>query len=754
MPAHRFDLPIFRPTWAALWMIIGCSDKSDGKGDDGAGEDGTGEDGGGDATGGDGTGSEPYTGEVVPFLQPPFRDTWVAISTPHDVEWWNRHLFVAAGNEGLVVVDAQEPWSLERVATLALDGPAYGIAVADGFAYVVVDSFGLAVIDVADPADPVQVGSYPSTSLRGIALVEDRAYLSSESDPYFEVLDISDPSTPTSISSLEGTDSDAYDAIVIGSYAYLANGSEGLRTIDLSDESSPVEAIDDYAYGFGSYKAIEGMGDRLIVGTSDELILYDLANPAAPARLSPDINTDPLYDVAVRGDVVYTATGNAGAQGAFQAYDFSTYPELPSVWTRTLPNYTWYLATDDRHAYVAVDGCCGEVLNGIYVFSLDEQPPEPVFDAALETDNTFDLLDVSGETAFAAGTQGLWRIDLTDPKTPHVTGTQPGYMTDLDAEGDLVFVAASGLAILDGTSDDASPLYEGPLDAQAVAARGDQLVIVDPSAALAVLDVSDPTAPIEVGHYDGSFVDVSVTEGQAWGSQYLDSYQFEVLALDLTDPSSPGLMAAEPLSHACLGGDLSIGDTVGIVVCGEYGALLLDADAEDVATLFRGAVPTYGVPSQARMVGDVVWIADGEVGLTLADGAHPAGAAVSGQWRVPAGSHVYEVAPLGALALILDSAALRVLDPPMVALAESYATGSPGETLTYTATWTDAYEAWNEGATCRPTGGVCAIESIDQAAHSARVTWTLPPESGDFELAVAVGNLQYFVVARDRVHLD
>jgi hypothetical protein len=67
---------------------------------------------------------------------------------------------------------------------------------------------------------------------------EDRAYLCAGS--YLVVLDVADPRHPAEMGRIR-TPGIAIEVHVTGSYAYVADGDEGLRVIDISTPSSPKE---------------------------------------------------------------------------------------------------------------------------------------------------------------------------------------------------------------------------------------------------------------------------------------------------------------------------------------------------------------------------------------------------------------------------------------------------------------------------------------------------------------------------------
>ncbi len=112
---------------------------------------------------------------------------------PRDVRVEGTIAYVANGQTGLTTVDVSNPAAPAVLATLAIDGFASAIDVADGVAYVAAGSGGLHVFSVADPAAPSVLGSSPGMFALGVAVAGDWAWVA-DTMPGVSVLDVSDPS--------------------------------------------------------------------------------------------------------------------------------------------------------------------------------------------------------------------------------------------------------------------------------------------------------------------------------------------------------------------------------------------------------------------------------------------------------------------------------------------------------------------------------------------------------------------------------
>ncbi|MDP3710753.1 MAG: hypothetical protein Q8R29_03490 [bacterium] len=250
----------------------------------------------------------------------------------------NGYVYLAAGNE-ILILEAKNPQSIKKISKTHLTGQAPShVIVKDGYAYVLETLGGLNIVDVRNPSSPKVVKVFPFEShTAGFGIEENYAYIGrvastkSTAQGYsqtsmFEVVDISNPASAIVISSVEiptdirGLDLDGNYAYVIGSYpyrltpidisspanpkiiqagesivgsadlqdivvengfAFLADGSTGLRIVDVSNISSPrhVKDLDLQGRAFNIYK----WGNKLYVAVEQKYFnLADVRNSENP----------------------------------------------------------------------------------------------------------------------------------------------------------------------------------------------------------------------------------------------------------------------------------------------------------------------------------------------------------------------------------------------------------------------------------------------------------------------------------------
>jgi hypothetical protein len=137
-----------------------------------------------------------------------------------------------AGDGALYIFDISDPSSPSPVSQTSGLGEPYGLFVEGDLAYVTsADSFAdqLRIVDVSNPAAPVEIGSYFEAGLLAFRVVvrNDKAYVTDAGEGV-RVLDVSDPTNPTSEDFIN-TPGDAFTVSLNAGRIYISDGVAGLR---------------------------------------------------------------------------------------------------------------------------------------------------------------------------------------------------------------------------------------------------------------------------------------------------------------------------------------------------------------------------------------------------------------------------------------------------------------------------------------------------------------------------------------------
>ncbi|HVR28377.1 MAG TPA: FG-GAP-like repeat-containing protein [Thermoanaerobaculia bacterium] len=239
----------------------------------------------------------------------------------HDVAVASGLAFVAAGDAGLAIADVSDPESPRHLATVPLGAPARGVAAAGGqgagpepaaLVLVAADAGGLSVVDVSDPGAPFLLGSAATTGpARAVAVHEGGSIAVVAEGPLgVEVIDLAEPSRP--VVRGRAATADARAVTLAGDHALIADAVSSLTVVDLSDPDQPlVVASVPRALGgvpadvarFGSLAFLADIGFF-----ADEAVpIFDVTDPRSPlARTRLALPTeDPGRGIAADATYVY-----------------------------------------------------------------------------------------------------------------------------------------------------------------------------------------------------------------------------------------------------------------------------------------------------------------------------------------------------------------------------------------------------------------------------------------------------------------
>jgi len=220
------------------------------------------------------------------------------------------YAYVASDDDEIFKVDVSDPAGPWVADVVALDNDPYGLYergdtlfVAGTWTVFDVDFGKLTVLDYT--VIPPQIVS--ETILSGGVFIHvdgSTAYITSSVSNTFSIVDITNPANPVVISETLNA-GDCQGCVNHGDYLYVANGGVGdFQVYEISDPSSPtlVNSIDCGAF----VSSIRIANNRLVVGAfGDNMTVYELTDPANPSLYGyyPS-NSLEIYTV---GDFVYAA---------------------------------------------------------------------------------------------------------------------------------------------------------------------------------------------------------------------------------------------------------------------------------------------------------------------------------------------------------------------------------------------------------------------------------------------------------------
>jgi len=292
------------------------------------------------------------------------------------------------------------------------------------------------------------------------------AYLT-EGTGGIRILDITNPNAPTVAGTLDPA-GDAWKIQVVGKYAYVAADTAGLQIFDVSDPSAPVltatydtsgEALD--VYVSGKYAFVADGGSLYVV-------IIDISDPYAPIWVS-NIFMDGYNQsgVFVSGKYLYASD----REYEMQSYDISD-PYNPVY-------LDYYNSEKINDAYVVGGYAYLAAYTNPYIIIVDVSDADGMVEKSYTSTSpdtgAFDI-EVAGDYAYMTLESGALHIyDVSDPTVAPVLVARyatDGESTGISVSGNYLYLAdgTGGLKIFDLGGIDTATLNAGDISATTIEA--------------------------------------------------------------------------------------------------------------------------------------------------------------------------------------------------------------------------------------------------------------------------------------------
>ncbi len=379
---------------------------------------------------------------------------------------------------GIRILDISNPSGISEAGSVPhnqSDAAFSSIRVSDNLIYYAQDGDvsgkQLVILDMSDPETPVVTGSYDmpgSWWIYGFDCCNGYACIAGGKEG-FRLLQISSPDLITEVCTYDPCELTSGLA-VSGSYAFVATNMNDLLVYDVSDPSSPVR-VKTLEFPDSPIKQISVWGNHLYVPAvvadhTAGVSVLDISDPANPEEIAywpaPEGYSGAPFNVERYGNYAFVAC----ALGGVEIYDVEeiSQPEILDNWTLWNPmtnpdfgvtnvkiSWPWLYAPD--RAY------------GLYV--LDISDPSNIIEAAsFKTPGDAMWIDISADQRYiyvADGHEGLTIIDVSDPLVPVEAGflrQNLEFANHVAVCGDSVYVSDGGrigLHVVD-VSDPAAPV--------------------------------------------------------------------------------------------------------------------------------------------------------------------------------------------------------------------------------------------------------------------------------------------------------
>lgn len=452
------------------------------------------------------------------------------------------HLLVASPGQGLLIVDATDPFDIEVANTWVPAGGSHGTAVIsvkvlEEVAYVGTTR-GMFIMDLAALPDIEIVGQVPGPCEEILIDGRNLVTYAAHQAKYYR---IDDPRHPVFVRNLDELDFSWCDPwemrqrfpVSLGS-GLLASGPQ-ITALD-SFASTPAAQWTTTSLNPDHMWDLAWMGDKLIQTVEDRLEVLHFEYD----------NVVEALDTAPFGSIVETATG-CGDKAFLVTNDMGLrILDLNSLTLETFDN-----PDDDNELLMDLNiqgdllTCVGSSHLWFYDVSV---PEEPILLSSYDGLAPFtNRIAVQDNEAWAARiiheTQYLFPIDLTDPTQPVHGNAYPldFWVHNMELDNGALFVAGSDGFLHVFSVDSGAPIQLARMEFDEGIGCGafhDGLAVIQSSDGIALVDVSEPSNPGLLSAIPMSLCSkTTIQDGTLYASCYGG-----MLLFDITDPASPVAM--------------------------------------------------------------------------------------------------------------------------------------------------------------------------------------------------------------------
>lgn len=452
--------------------------------------------------------------------------------------------FYACGYNGIDIIDISDPAAPDSINTIEVPRTTRTAAIDDTLAYVMNDS-AMYVFNISNLHSPLQIGHIDYDTIArvpiDIQIVGNYAYTthglydSYRTDGGFFIYDISNPYSPEIVNHLPQS---AYSVSIFGDKVGVTDFDRYYHIYDLTDPVNPeiyldIEIPDTRSWGFRGIET-NGLYAYVALGPSD-LNVVDISNPEDPVALSGDYLTGGAYELAIRDNYLYVASGSYDDNGLY-VFDITNFEEPSQIGFYSYSSPQEVTLSGD-YAFMA-----GNHGNSIILDISNPAIPELV--ATYRAGSITWGVAVNGNYAYHANFSGIKIVDISNINEPVVVDSlRPHYSNYYDAiiyKGYLVTGAGDGWFEVFDLADPAMPASVAELrltsevfsDINGITAYGNYIFAAVGYAGFSLINMENPETPFVVTEktFSGEAQDIAVFDGYAY---VVDQYGMASYSINL-----------------------------------------------------------------------------------------------------------------------------------------------------------------------------------------------------------------------------
>lgn len=274
-------------------------------------------------------------------------------------------------------------------------------------------SEGLSIIDVTDPAAPIEVGlAEMAQGAQDVIVIGDYAYVTEYYRKGFSIVAVENEREPALLGSIDLPDSPY--ALDVQDYYAFVGVDDGLRCIDISNPESPalVGFLDfNTQYGTPQDVIVEGRYAYVVDHGGLGLAIIDIDTPSNPVLVGSCLAAAELHALYLEGDHVYICENRDHGVYAVNVSD----PNNPfSVGYEGVFGFNHAIYGDGYFLYVASNAAAGYDNGGLHLLTYGGDGAPYLYNSYKDLGFNGQDLVVKGEYAYVADIKGLRIMDIQD----------------------------------------------------------------------------------------------------------------------------------------------------------------------------------------------------------------------------------------------------------------------------------------------------------------------------------------------------
>ena len=352
---------------------------------------------------------------------------------------------------------------------------------------------------------------------------------------------------------------DCKDICINGNIAYVADDINGLKIIDISNPSSPTlisSLLFDKGTGYGATRVVYQNGIAYVDYWRGGVWIVDVSYPQNP-RLIGHYGTpgDATQDIAVSGDKMY-----AIIEGHLDIIDISNPGQPQHLAFSNLQYEITNLMVKGNYIYATTPLWSAPTT---YLLSIDVSDPQAPFQGGIVpvSDRTLEDFAIGSNISYiATNDAGIKLVDISDPLNMRILG-EIGYFDRLFGIGfsdNHIYVGGvNGLWVYD-VSDPSNPMLENHTQFSStgsdmgIAFSGSYCFYARGTIGVKVFDIKDPAQPSLLSSFGENVSPVEIKKRDDYAYVLSNALLFapgKILTIDVKNTAAPQVVSSLPLGN-------------------------------------------------------------------------------------------------------------------------------------------------------------------------------------------------------------